>query len=272
MVTSLLITLREGLEASLIVGIILAYLLKTGRKQLRKPAWLGAGVAAVVSAVAGAIIFAVAGELSGIGEEIFEGLTMLLAASVLTWMIFVMRREGQNSRSSLQSKIDSSSGHGSWIGIALLTFVAVVREGIETILFLFAASRTAESPALSIAGAVFGLALAIGLGYLVYKGVGRLNLKVFFNVTSLILIVFAAGMLSHGVHELVEASVVPALIDPLWNAASLLPDESGIGHFLASLLGYNSDPSLSEVVAYCGYLVAVLWAYSRQPTDKQVKA
>jgi high-affinity iron transporter len=261
MLTSLLITLREGLEAALIVGIILAYLAKIGRVDSAKYVWLGTGLAVVASLAAGAAIYVTAGDLSGRAEQVFEGSTMTLAAAVLTWMIFWMRREAANVRTSLQSRIDSRLARGSWLGLAALAFVAVVREGIETVLFLFAASRTAESPIWATIGGLIGLAAAIGIGYVLYRGTARLNLRAFFHVTSVILIVFAAGMLSHAVHEFVEAGIVPGVVQPVWDTGAVLPDGSGAGRFLASLLGYSSDPSLSEVAAWSFYLIGAFTGF-----------
>ncbi len=263
MLSSLLITLREGLEAALIVGIILAYLAKTRRTDLSRYAWLGVGLAVLASLAAGAAIYLSAGELTGRAEQVFEGSAMFLAAGVLTWMIYWMRRQATNVRASLQSQVDSKLAAGSWLGLATLSFVAVAREGIETVLFLFAASRTAESPLSATIGGLLGLAIAIGIGYLLYRGSARLNLKAFFNVTSVILIVFAAGMLSHAVHEFNEAGIVPAVIEHVWDTGPILSDSSGPGRFLASILGYNSDPALTEVTAYVVYLIAALVGYFR---------
>ena len=261
MLTSLLITLREGLEASLIVGIILAYLAKTRTPGSSKYVWLGTGLAVLTSLAAGAAIYLTAGDLTGTAEQVFEGSAMLLAAGVLTWMIFWMRREAANVRTSLQSQIDSRLARGSWLGLATLAFVAVVREGIETVLFLFAASRTAESPLWATFGGLGGLAAAIGIGYILYRGTARLNLRAFFNITSVILIVFAAGMFAHSVHEFAEAGIIPGIVQPVWNTGAVLPDESGAGRFLASILGYSSDPSLSEVSAWSLYLIGAFAGY-----------
>ena len=261
MLTSLLITLREGLEAALIVGIILAYLAKTRRADSSRYVWLGAGLAVIASLAAGTAIYVTAGDLSGRAEQVFEGSAMLLAAGVLTWMIFWMRREAANVRTGLQSQIDSRLARGSWLGIATLAFVAVAREGIETVLFLFAASRTAESPFWATLGGVIGLVAAIGIGYVLYRGTARLNLRTFFGVTSVILIVFAAGMLSHAVHEFVEAGLVPGIVEPVWDTGTVLSDKSGAGRFLASLFGYSNDPSFSEVVAWSLYLIGAFTGY-----------
>jgi high-affinity iron transporter len=261
MLTSLLITLREGLEAALIVGVILAYLARTRRGNSSKYVWLGTGLAVLASLAAGAAIYVTAGDLSGRAEQVYEGSTMILAAAVLTWMIFWMRREAASVRTSLQSQIDSRLARGSWLGLAALAFVAVVREGIETVLFLFAASRTAESPVWATVGGLVGLVGAIGIGYVLYRGTARLNLRAFFHVTSVILIVFAAGMLSHAVHEFVEAGIVPGIVQPIWDSGALLPDESGVGRFAASLFGYSSDPSLTEVAAWSFFLIGAFTRY-----------
>jgi high-affinity iron transporter len=263
MFSALLITFREGLEAALIVGIILAYLVKIRRTDLSRYAWLGVGSAVIVSLAAGVAIYATAGELTGRAEEVFEGSAMLLAAGVLTWMVFWMHRQTTSVRASLQSQIDAKVAGGSWLGLATLCFVAVVREGIETVLFLFAASRTAESPLLAPVGGLLGLAIASGIGYALYRGTARLNLKAFFNVTSAVLIVFAAGLLGHAVHEFNEVGIVPAVIEHVWDTGSILSDSSGPGRFMASILGYNANPSLTEIIAYVAYLVVALVGYFR---------
>jgi high-affinity iron transporter len=263
MFSALLITLREGLEAALIVGIILAYLAKIRRADLARYAWLGVGGAVLVSLASGVAIYATAGELVGRAEQVFEGSAMLLAAGVLTWMIFWMKRQTTSVRTSLQSQVDAKVAGRSWFGLAMLCFAAVVREGIETVLFLFAASRTPESPLLATAGGLLGLVLAIGIGYVLYRGTARLNLKAFFAVTSAVLIVFAAGLVGHTVHEFNEAGIIPAVVEHVWYTGRVLSDSSGPGRFLASLLGYSSSPSLTEVVAYVVYLAVALVSYFR---------
>lgn len=263
MLGSLLITLREGLEAALIIGIILAYLARTDNRQGFKPVWLGTSLAVVVSLIAGAIIFILSGEFSGQAEEIFEGSAMFVAAGVLTWMILWMRKQAINIKAELQAQIQSALGSGSSLALVILAFVVVVREGIETVLFLFAATRVSESATLFTIGGLLGLAIAIGIGYSIYKGTSRLNLRTFFNVTSVVLIVFAAGLLAHGIHEFQEAGLVPTIVEHLWDMNHILPESSALGRFLAAILGYNGNPSLLEVVAYVIYLASVLVAYFR---------
>ena len=269
MLSALLITLREGLEAALIIGIILAYLARTGNRQGFKPVWFGTILAVVTSLIAGAAIYFSAGRLEGRAAEIFEGLAMLTAAGVLTWMIFWMRRQVINIKGQLHAQIQSVLGSGSSLGLVGLAFVAVAREGIETVLFLFAATRVAESPILSSAGGIVGLAIAIAIGYSIYKGTSRLNLRLFFNVTGLLLILFAAGLLAHGIHEFHEAGIMPPVVEHLWDINHILPEKSVFGRFLTAIFGYNANPSLAEVVAYFGYLGFILVGYFNPARPKK---
>ncbi len=263
MLSSFLITLREGLEAALIIGIILAYLARTDNRQGFKPVWLGTSLAVLVSLIAGTAVYILAGEFSGRAEEIFEGLAMFVAAGILTWMIFWMRKQAVNIKAHLHAQIQSVLTSGSSRGLVILAFVVVVREGIETVLFLFAATRVTESPLLFTVGGFLGLAIAIVIGYSIYKGSSKLNLRVFFNVTSLVLIFFAAGLLAHGIHEFIEAGIIPPVIEHVWDINHILPEKSTFGLFLKAILGYNGNPSLVEVIAYSVYLVLALGSYFR---------
>lgn len=263
MLASLLITLREGLEAALIIGIILAYLARTGNRQSFKPVWLGTSLAVLVSLIAGAVVYLVAGEFTGRAEEIFEGLAMFVAAGILTWMIFWMRKQAVNIKAHLHAQIQSVLTSGSSRGLVILAFVVVVREGIETVLFLFAATRVAESPLLFTVGGFLGLAIAIVIGYSIYKGSSKLNLRTFFNVTSLVLIFFAAGLLAYGIHEFIEAGIIPPLVEHVWDINHILSEKSTFGLFLKAILGYNANPSLIEVIAYPLYLALALGSYFR---------
>ncbi|MEW6034220.1 MAG: iron uptake transporter permease EfeU [Chloroflexota bacterium] len=263
MLSSLLITLREGLEAALIIGIILAYLAKTGNRQGFKHVWAGTGLAVLTSLVIGMAIYFTAGELEGWAEEVFEGTAMLLAVGVLTWMVFWMRQQARNIKTHLHAEIQSALRSRASFGLALLAFVAVVREGIETVLFLFAAIKTAESPISFAAGGLLGLAAAAVIGYTIYKGTSRLNLRAFFNITGVMLVLFAAGLLAHGIHEFHEAGIIPPAVEHVWDTNDVLPEKSALGRFLTALLGYNGNPSLVEVTSYFAYLVLVLRAYLR---------
>lgn len=261
MLSALLITLREGLEAALIIGIILAYLSTTNNRQGFKPVWIGTSLAIVVSLAVGAVIYFSAGSLEGKAEEIFEGIAMWTAAGVLTWMIFWMRKQAINIKGHLHAQIQTALGSGSWFGLFGLTFVAILREGIETALFLFAATRVAESAILSATGGIMGLMIAVVIGYIVYKGTSRLNLKAFFNITGLLLILFSAGLFAHGIHEFNEAGIIPPIINHVWDLNHIISEQSVIGRFLTAIFGYNANPSLIEVLAYIGYLGIVLTGY-----------
>lgn len=269
MASSLLITLREGLEAALIVGILLAYLARTGNRDKQGVVWTGVGLSVVVSVLAGAVIFVTAGELEGRAEELFEGTATLAAAAVLTYMIFWMRKQAINIRAHLQAQVDTALESGSTFALGLLAFVAVGREGIETALFMFAAAKTA-TPLAATVGGLLGLGASVVLGFLLYRGTYRLNLRAFFNVTSVFLLLFAAGLLAHGLHEFHEAGVIAPIIEHVWDSNRILDEQSTVGSFLKALLGYNGTPSLVEVLAYALYVALVGWGYFRPPTATEL--
>lgn len=262
MIGSFLITLREGLEMSLIVGILLAYLARTGHRRDFAAVWAGVAGAVLLSLAAGGIIFATAGEMSGPGEQLFEGIAFLTAVAVLTYMIFWMRREAVTIRSSLQARMSRALRAGSRTALVVLALVSVGREGVETALFLFATVRASSAAAAGL-GAVLGLGGAALLGWLLYRGTYRLDLRVFFNVTSGLLLLVGAGLLIRGVGELHEAGILPALVDRLWDSNRFVNQSSTMGGLLEALFGYTSTPSLSQVIAYVAYLAAAGWAYVR---------
>ncbi len=266
---SFLITLREGLEAALIIGIILAYLARTDNRQAFKAVWIGTSLAILTSLIAGVTFWRLSVEFSGRAEEIFEGLAMFVAVGVLTWMIFWMRKQSIDIKAHLHTQLQSVLTSGSSLGLVLLAFAVVVREGIETVLFLFAATRGVESPVLSTIGGFAGLAIAIVIGYSIYKGSSKLNLRTFFNATSLVLIVFAAGLLGHGIHEFIEAGLIPPIVEHIWDINHILPEKGTFGLFLKAIFGYNGNPALVEVIAYLVYLGLTLRLYFRPPAKKR---
>lgn len=263
---NLLITLREGLEAALIISILLVYLRQLGRTDRNHLVWWGTGLAIAVSLVAGAVIFAAAGEFTGKAEETFEGLVSLVAVAVLTWMIFWMRRQGARLRSELQERVDTAL-LGGGLALASLAFVVVLREGIETALFLFATAKaTAQGTGGAwgqAAGAVLGLAIAIVLGYLLYRGGVRLNIRTFFRVTGALILIVAAGLFAFSVHELQEAGYLPFLTGTAFDVSSTLPDDAGVGALLRALIGYQANPTWLEVVAWVGYVAVTATLYLR---------
>lgn len=258
MLPSLLIALREGLEAALIVGIVLGVLHRLQRQDLIRPAWAGVGAAVAISLAGGLALRRLGIALEGRSEEIFEGVTMLVAASVLTWMIVWMGRRGREIQASLERDVRRTVSRGSAWGLFGLTFIAVVREGIETALFLNAALFT-TSPAQTLIGGILGLTIAVGLGWAIFAAGRRLNIRAFFQVTGVLLLFFAAGLVARGVHEFQEAALLPALVNPVWDLNPVLNEKSLLGSFLKALFGYNGDPSLLEVLAYGLYLAVLGW-------------
>ncbi len=267
--TAFILSLREGLEAALIVSILLGTLRRLGRSELRRFVWLGVVSAVAVSIVAAAGLAAAGIELEGRAEEIFEGITLLLAATFLTGMIFWMRRQGAQLHESLDAGVRDAAGRATgangWWGLFAVAFLAVVREGIELALLLVATTLAGDTAAAGVGG-LLGIAAAVALGVLLYRGVLQLNLKGFFRATNLLLVLFAAGMVALGIHELVEASLLPAVVDPLYNINPILSDKSTLGALLKGLLGYNGNPALIETLAYVIYLASVGWLTARSET------
>lgn len=263
--TGLLTGLREGVEASLIVGIILAYLAKTGNRHHFAKIFAGTGAALVVSIVLGIVLFLTLGAFEEPYEQLFEATAMFLAAGVLTWMLFWMRRQARMVKGELQAAVDRVLTSGSAWGLAVLAFTAVIREGIETSLFLFGQVTAADAGAASVlVGAVIGLAIAAAIGYVIYVGARRVNYATFFRLTGLALIFIAAGLLSHAVHELIEVNLITFGTQTAFDISSILPHEdNALGQFLRALLGYTSKPEVLTLAVYLLYLVPVLYLYLR---------
>ena len=258
--------LREGVEAALIVSIVLAYLVRTGRGDGVGRVWLGTAVAGALSLAVGIVLYQTVGSFDEPYEQIFEGTTMLVAAAVVTWMLFWMRRQAGSVKGELQAAVDRVITSGGTWGLALLAFTAVIREGLETSLFLVGQATSDRSEAIWILlGAITGLAVAALIGYGFYRGSRRLNLGTFFRWTGIALIFIAAGLLSHGIGEFVE---IGALGNGFWTAtaydiSNILSHEDGIGAFLRAIFGYSADPAVITVFAHVAYLVTVLALYLR---------
>lgn len=256
MLAALLITLREGLEAALIVGIVLGVLHRLGQAHRARPVWLGTLAAVGVSLLAGIGLNLLGVALEGRGEQIFEGVAVLLAAGVLTWMIFWMQRQGRQVQAHLERDVRAAVGQGSSGALFALAFVAVVREGIETVLFLTAAAFTATAMQ-TLVGGLIGLGVAVALGYAIFAAGRRVDVRTFFRITGVLLLLFAAGLVAYGVHELQEAGLVPTIVEHVWDINHLLDEDGALGSLLKALFGYNGNPSLLEVIAYGGYLTVV---------------
>jgi high-affinity iron transporter len=270
MLPSYLLSLREGLEAALIIGIVLGALTKIRRKDLSPAVWLGAWSAVGVSLLTALALTSFGLSLEDEAEQIFEGVTMLVAAAILTWMIFWMSKQARSLKSELEADINKAAITSGRRAIFWVAFLAVVREGIELALFITAAffagdrSQMTASVVRTLAGVILGLGTAILLGYTLFATTVRLDLKKFFQVTGILLILFAAGLVAHGVHEFNEVGFIPAIIEHVWDVNSILDETSVSGQLLKTLFGYNANPSLTEVIAYLGYLFAVVLLWGRE--------
>jgi high-affinity iron transporter len=277
MLPSFIITFREVLEAALVVGIILSYLVRV--KQTKYNTIVYAGIfSGIVASIIGAVLFTkLAGGFTGRAEEIFEGITMLIGAALLTTMILWMMKQKHIAR-ELENKVATELTEAHKFGLFSLVFIAILREGIETVIFLRAA--TLVSTGNTMIGALAGLLAAILLGYAIFLGSMKINLKRFFNITSILLILFAAGLVTHGVHELQEAKVVPIVIEHIWDVnPSVNPDNSYpalhekgyVGSILKSLFGYNGNPSLTEVLSYLLYITLVVGFWRNIEKNKRAE-
>ncbi len=272
MLASFLLSLREGLEAALIIGIVLGVLVKLKRTDLNGVVWRGVGLATLLSLLAAIALNLLGMEFEGRGEEIFEGVAMLLAAGVLTWMIFWMQKHGGTLKNEIEAQTNQAALGKGQNALFALAFLAVFREGIELALFLLAA-RLTSSPLQTVLGALLGLIGAAILGWILFTSTMKLSLHNFFGATNILLIIFAAGLVGLGVHEFNEAGVIPSVIENVWDFNGVLSDKSETGLILKALVGYNGNPSLTEVGAYISYLlvlIAILLTQRRKQSPVKV--
>ena len=215
------VTLREGFEAALVVVIVLAFLNRTGQRVDVRPVWIGAGAAVALTVATAIGLLVVGAELEGTSEAVFEGATMIVAAALLTWMIFWMRRRAGSLKGEIERQVGEALAASSGFALAAVVFVGVAREGLETALLLFSSFGSEGDVAAGI-GATIGLATALVLAFLLYKGIHRLDLRRFFQVTSVLLLVFAAWLLARGLAELAEAGALPEGESVAWLAFAAL--------------------------------------------------
>jgi high-affinity iron transporter len=266
--SGLLTGLREGVEAALIVSIVCAYLARTGNSRHVPTVFLGVGLAVGLSAILGIALFITVGSFDEPYEQLFEGATLLLAAAVVTWMLFWMRRQAATVKGELQAAVDRALDHGSGRALGFLAFIAVIREGIETSLFLTGQAASADTGAGSVLlGALIGLAIALLLGIGFYHGSRRLNLAAFFRWTGIALVFIAAGLLAHATHEFIEIGLIPFGTQILFDLTGILPHDPDagnvLGQFLNALFGYTATPELTAFAVWLGYLVVILTLYLR---------
>lgn len=261
--------LREGLEAALIVGIIAAYLVKIGRRDALPPVFAGVGAAIGLSIAAGVIIVLTIGRLPLVVQETLEGAAGLAAVAVLTWMLFWMRRQGRAIKGELETGVQNALAAGSTAALVGLAFIAVIREGLETVLFLLAIGSSAGASIGTIGAGLLGLAAAVAIGYAIFAAGVRIDLRRFFTITGTILIFVSAGLMAFAVAELGEAGwFVNA--GKAFDLNGVLPASSPLGTLLAGLFGYRATPTPLELLAWAAYLIPVLILFVGIPKRRVV--
>lgn len=264
LVPGFVIGLREGIEAALIIGILIGYLVKTERKPLVRFVLIGVTAAVIASVVVAAALFAMSVSFEGFVEEVFEGVMAVIAVAVLTFVILWMMRVAKDVRKNFELRLDTLAGKGQILGLVGLAFVAVFREGLEAVLFMMgvASSTTATD---AVVGVAIGLMLATVIALLLPRLSTRVSFKRFFQVTSIFLIIIAAGLFAQGIHELQEAFAIQAGSTEIYDLRGVFPHrpENPLGYLLHGIIGYSDSPSQLEVVAYFSYLglVLFLWWY-----------
>jgi high-affinity iron transporter len=273
MITTFLITFRETLEAALIIGIILAYLKKTKNEKYNNVAYMGI-VFGILGSIAAALLFSgLLGAFEGFAEQVFEGTTMIIGAVLLTTMILWMMRA--SVARELKQKVSMQIDKNGKLGLFMLIFISILREGVETVIFLGAASVAGS---FSILSGLLGMAAASILGFLIFVASIKIDIKKFFNISSILLIFFAAGLVAHGVHEFEEAGILNPIVEHVWDINPPAPKADGgiypalhekgtVGSIFVGLFGYNGNPSLLEVLSYLAYILAVSIAYKHLITN-----
>ncbi|PZH00590.1 iron transporter [Streptomyces sp. NTH33] len=258
MFSNYLIGLREGLEASLVVCILIAYLVKTGRRDALRAIWTGIGIAAAIALGFGCVLEFGSQELTFEAQEALGGTLSILAVTLVTWMVFWMRRTARHLKSELHGKLDQALALGTGALVAT-AFLAVGREGLETALFVWASVHAAsDGTPRPLIGVALGLATAVLLGWLFYRGALKINLAKFFTWTGGMLVVVAAGVLAYGVHDLQEANWVPGLGNLAFDISGAIPPDSWYGTLLKGVFNFQPDPTVLQVTVWLLYLVPTL--------------
>ncbi|MFD8418797.1 iron uptake transporter permease EfeU [Streptomyces sp. NPDC059466] len=252
-----LIGLREGLEASLVVCILVAYLVKTGNRRQLRPVWAGVGLAVALSLAFGALLQFGSSTLTFQAKEALGGTLSILSVALVTWMVFWMRRTARHLKSELQGKLDAALAVGTG-ALVVTSFFAVGREGLETSLFVWTAVQATDDGIRPLVGALLGLATSAVLGWLFYKGALRINLAKFFRWTGAMLVVVAAGVLAYGIHDLQEADFLPGLRHLAFDIGTTVPPDSWYGTLLKGVFNFQPDPTVIQVTVWAVYVVPVM--------------
>lgn len=270
MLANFLIGLREGLEAALVVSILVAYLVKSGRRHLLRWVWTGVGLAILMSVAVTLGLGLQSQQLDFRSQELMGGTLSLVAVVFVTWMVFWMAGAARSMAGELRGRIDAAAGR--WWSLVLLSFLAVGREGLETGVLLWTFTRTAtgrdqpagfETTADPLLAALAGIAVAVALGYLIYRGAVSINLTWFFTITGVLLILVAAGVLSYGVHDLQEIDVLPGLGDTLFDISGTVDPNAWYGALLGGMFNFTPAPTVWEATAWALYVVPTTFLYLR---------
>ncbi|WP_327306999.1 FTR1 family protein [Streptomyces sp. NBC_01298] len=270
MFSNYLIGLREGLEASLVVCILIAYLVKTGNKAKLGPLWLGVGLAAALSLAFGAGLEFGTQELTFKAQEAIGGTLSIVAVGLVTWMVFWMKRTARHLKAELQGKLDAALAMGTGALVAT-AFLAVGREGLETSLFVWRSVHAAGDGAAPLIGVLLGIGSSILLGWLFYRGALKINLAKFFTWTGGMLVVVAAGVLAYGVHDLQEADFLPGLTNKAFDISATIPPDSWYGTLLKGTFNFQPDPTVLQLIVWALYLVPVLALFLAPSLVKRTK-
>jgi high-affinity iron transporter len=257
-----LIGLREGLEASLVVSILIAFLVRTDRRSVLPKVWLGVGIAVAISV---GVTFALAlteQALTFTAQETFGGTLSIIAVGFVTWMIFWMRRTARSISGELRGRLEDAIQLGS-TAVVLMAALAVGREGLETALFFFTAAQAAGQTTEPLIGFLLGIALAVLLAYFIYRGAVKINMGKFFSVTGVLLIFVAAGILAYGVHDLQEAAILPGLGSLAFDVSAAIPPDSWYGVLLKGVFNFSPQTTWLEAVVWAAYVATVLTLFLR---------
>ncbi len=258
MVSNFLIGLREGLEAALVVSILIAYLVKSNRRHLLPKIWVGVGVAVVISLGFGALLTFGPRGLTFEAQELIGGALSIIAVGFVTWMIFWMAKAARSLSGELRSQIDRAAEAKPW-SLAVVALLAVGREGLETALFLWAATQAAGRTSVTpLIGAALGLLLAVILGYLMYRGALKINLSKFFTWTGTFLIIVAGGVLAYGMHDLQEARFLPGLTNLAFDVSAAIPPTSWYGTLLKGIFNFSPATTKLQAVAWLAYVIPTM--------------
>lgn len=262
MLGNLLIGLREGLEAALVVSILIAFLVRTDRRAALPKVWLGVGVAVAVSVGVTLVLTLTQQALTFEAQETFGGVLSIVAVGFVTWMIFWMRRVGRSISAELRGRMEDALAMGSGAVVAMAA-LAVGREGLETAVFFFAAAQAAGQTTEPLIGFLSGIAIAVVIAYLVYRGAVTLNMGRFFSVTGVLLIFVAAGILAYGVHDLQEAAILPGLDTLAFDVSAAVPPDSWYGVLLKGIFNFSPRTTVLEAVVWVAYVAVVLTLFLR---------